>query len=144
MIRYILDTDHVSLFQREHSMVMQRVNTTDPQTIGVTIITLEEQLYGRLNRIRRATSAESLVSAYAKLRYTWDFFSTINLLDFSQDAGDCYAELVRQRIRVGTQDLKIAAIALSVTGIVVTRNQQDFGKVPGLKLADWTVEELQR
>lgn len=83
MIRYILDTDHLSLFQREHPLVMQRVNATDPQTIAVTIITLEEQVYGRLNRIRRATSAESLISAYAKLRYTLDFFSTINLLDFT-------------------------------------------------------------
>jgi len=143
LIRYILDTDHLSLFQREHPLVMQRVNATDPQKMAVTTITLEEQIYGRLNQIRRATSAESLVSAYAKLRYTWDFFSTINLLDFTQEAGDCYAELVRQRIRVGTQDLKIAAIALSVKGIVVTRNQRDFARVPGLELADWTVEEWQ-
>ncbi len=144
MIRYILDTDHVSLFQREHPLVRQRVKATDPQTIAVTIITIEEQVYGRLNRIRRATSAESLISAYAKLRYTWDFFSTINLLDFTQEAGDCYAELVCQRIRVGTQNLKIAAIAVSVKGIVVTRNQGDFCRVPGLELADWTVGELER
>lgn len=66
------------------------------------------------------------------------------MLDFTQEAGDCYAELVRQRIRVGTQDLKIAAIALSVKGIVVTRNQRDFSRVPGLELADWTVGEFQR
>lgn len=50
---------------------MQLVNATDPQTIAVTIITLEEQVYGRLNQIRRATSAESLVSAYAKLHSTF-------------------------------------------------------------------------
>ncbi|MEQ9357708.1 hypothetical protein [Coleofasciculus chthonoplastes] len=40
MIRYILDTDHLSLFQREHPLVMQRVNATDPQTMAVTIITI--------------------------------------------------------------------------------------------------------
>jgi len=142
--QYILDTDHLSLFQRKHPLLMQRIETADSQTIAVTIITLEEQVYGRLNRIRRAKSAESLVSAYAKLRYTWDFFKTINLLSFTQQASDCYAELVRQRIRIGTQDLKIAAIALSVKGIVVTRNKRDFSKVPGLELADWTVGELER
>ncbi|NET60106.1 MAG: type II toxin-antitoxin system VapC family toxin [Symploca sp. SIO2E6] len=141
---YILDTDHLSLFQREHPLLTERVKATDPQTIAVTIITLEEQVYGRLNKIRRATSTESLVLAYAKLRYTWDFFSTINLLSFTQEASDCYAALVSQKIRIGTQDLKIAAIALSLKGIVVTRNQRDFCRVPGLELADWTVGELQR
>ncbi|ELR97017.1 type II toxin-antitoxin system VapC family toxin [Gloeocapsa sp. PCC 73106] len=70
MIRYILDTDHISLFQREHPLVTQRVKATPPQEMAVTVITFEEQLYGRLNRIRRATTAEALVSAYAKLRYT--------------------------------------------------------------------------
>ncbi len=143
MIRYILDTDHVSLFQREHPLVSQRIKVIPSEELAVTIITLEEQLYGRLNQIRRATTKEELISAYAKLRYTWDFFSTVNLLDLTQEAYTCYAELVRQRIRIGTQDLKISAIALSSKSskiIVVTRNQQDFSRVPGLILEDWTVE----
>jgi tRNA(fMet)-specific endonuclease VapC len=44
--------------------------------------------------------------------------------------------LVRQQIRprVGTQDLRIAAIPLSVDGILVTRNRRNFDKVPNLRL----------
>ncbi|MFP4008452.1 MAG: type II toxin-antitoxin system VapC family toxin [Spirulinaceae cyanobacterium] len=139
MSLYVFDTDCLTLFQPQHPSIVQRVTATNPQDIAVTIISLEEQIYGRLNAIRRANSPEKLVSAYSKLKYTWGFFTTINLLDFSPESQVCYAELIRQKIRIGTQDLRIAAIALSVAGIVITRNQRDFGKVPGLIWEDWTV-----
>ncbi|HBE21194.1 MAG TPA: hypothetical protein DEG17_09325 [Cyanobacteria bacterium UBA11149] len=63
MSLWILDTDHVSLFQQGHPLVRQRVNGVNPQEVAVTIVTVEEQLYGRLNQIRRANSREALISA---------------------------------------------------------------------------------
>jgi predicted nucleic acid-binding protein len=48
---------------------------------------------------------------------------------------------LRQQVRMNrTGDMRIAAIALSVDGIVVTRNQKDFEKVPNLKIEDWTLK----
>ena len=43
------------------------------------------------------------------------------------------------KIRVGTMDLKIAAIALANDSTLLTRNIQDFSKVPDLKIEDWSV-----
>ena len=113
---------------------MQRVATINPEDIAVTVVTAEEQLRGRLDVIRQASQlsqAERLVSAYTRLRDTLDEFNSLN---FSQDTYTRFAELRRQKIRIGT----IASIVLCVNGILVTRNQRDFAQVPGLILEDWT------
>jgi tRNA(fMet)-specific endonuclease VapC len=136
--QWILDTDRISLLQRGHPAVEQRIRSININDIAITIISVEEQLYGRLNRIRRAKSPETLKTAYQSLCETLDDFKAANVLEFNTTAIGLYQELVRQKIRVGTQDLRIAAIALSVNGILVTRNQRDFVKVPNLVLEDWS------
>jgi tRNA(fMet)-specific endonuclease VapC len=135
---WILDTDHISLLQRGHPAVEQRIRSINLNDIAITIISVEEQLYGRLNRIRRAKSPETLKTAYQALYETLEDFKATNVLEFNPTAISLYQELVNQKIRVGTQDLRIAAIALSVNGILVTRNQRDFAKVPNLVLEDWS------
>lgn len=140
MSLWVLDTDHISLLQRNHPNVRKRLLLIDPNKIFVTVITFEEQMRGRLNQVKQAKSQESLISAYHALRETIEDYKSLNLLDFDKDAYYCHMNLLRQKIRIGSQDLRIAAIALSVDGIVVTRNQQDFAKVPNLQTEDWTVE----
>ncbi len=58
---FILDTDHVSLFQRNHVSVVARISETPPDRLATTVITLEEQIRGRLDRVRRAKSDEEIV-----------------------------------------------------------------------------------
>ncbi len=139
MTLWILDTDHVSLFQTGHPLVTQRVQSIEPNALAVTIVSVEEQMYGRLNRIRIAKSTDDLKLGYFNLNRTLEYFQTINVIDFDQAAADCYQEIIGQKLRVGTQDLKIAAITLSRQAIVVTRNYRDFSKVPGLQIEDWSI-----
>lgn len=139
MSLWILDTDHVSLFQQRHPLVTQRINAANPEDIAITIITVEEQLRGRFNVIRKSSSSDTLLTAYTKLQATLEFFKNVQILAFDQYAIHCYEDLIRQKIRIGTQDVRIAAITLSVNGILVTRNRRDFTKVPNLRIEDWTI-----
>ena len=142
MSQYILDTDCVTLFQNDHPVLVARVNANRPD-VAVTIITVEEQIRGRFNVIRRTSQAsqlELLKAAYRNLEKTLEFFCRIKLLNFSDDAAAIYTDLRRQKIRIGTQDLRIASIALAAEGgVLITRNRRDFSQVPGLAFEDWTV-----
>lgn len=140
MTLWVLDTDHLSFFQNNHPVVKERVNALDPEEVAVTIITVEEQMYGRLNRIRRANSADELMTAYARMWDLLEDIKNINVLAFDQEAYNCYNELVRQKIRIGTQDLRIAASVISRNGVLVTRNRRDFERVPSLRFEDWTIQ----
>lgn len=140
MSQYILDTDHVTLFQHSHLRIVQRATEVGGSNIFVTIVTLEEQLRGRLVGISRAaTKPEQLTVAYRNLRRTLLYFCGVNLLDFDDAAYNYYQSFLKQKVRIGTQDLRIAAIALANQATLVTRNQKDFSKVPDLALDDWTV-----
>jgi tRNA(fMet)-specific endonuclease VapC len=142
MTLWILDTDHISLYQRGNLTVINRVSSANPQNLAVTVISLEEQMYGRLSEIKKSTSAISLITSYSRLEITLDYYKSVQVLPFEQNAHKYFEDLMRQKTRVGTQDLRIAAIALSVNGVVVTRNQKDFGKVPNLQVENWTDSDI--
>ncbi len=96
-------------------------------------------MYGRLEVVRRSKSKQESVKAYALLRKTFNSLCQANILNFDEAGFDIYNELLKQKIRIGTQDLKIAAIALSLNSTVVTRNFKDFEKVPNLKIVNWSI-----
>ncbi|MDP9316817.1 MAG: type II toxin-antitoxin system VapC family toxin [Chloroflexota bacterium] len=136
---YILDTDHISLQQRSHPAVLQRLGVLgEDDSVAVTVITVEEQIRGRLEIIRRHGASPRQVAAYTAFQQTLRYFATWRVLDFTQTAFEQFAALRQQRIRVGSQDLRIAAIALANAAILVTRNTRDFAQVPGLVIEDWS------
>ena len=139
MILRILDTDHVSLLERKDTLVVDKFSRSPVGKTAITIITWEEQMRGRLNVIRQATSSEQRILAYTRLLSTIHFLQNFSIINFDAMADRNYMQLQAQKIRVGTQDLRIASIALSGSAVVVTCNHKDFGKVPNLMLEDWTV-----
>lgn len=144
MTLYVLDTDHLSLFDRNHPFVVANVLAAEERSsdkLSTTVISFEEQLRGRLAQVRRsATNAQLLVSAYRRLVRTFDLFDGLELLEYSADADTYFRSLRRSGVRVGTQDLRIASIVVTYGGVLLTRNRQDFERVPELEFQDWSIE----
>src|SRR5215470_6208446 len=129
---HIFDTDHISLLQRRNAHVIARLERISLDERAVTIITVIEQIQGRLAVIHHATSEADVARGCERLQETMGFYASIYVLPYDVEAQLQFAHLRRQQVRIGTQDLRIAAIALSKNATLVTRNTRDFAKVPGL------------
>ena len=107
------------------------------EPIACTIVSVEEVLRGWLAIIHRLRTVHQQRPAYARLGQLLQVLSEWEIVPFDARAADQVAELRRQRIRIGTMDVKIASIALVDDALLVTGNLRDFSKVPGLRCEDW-------
>jgi tRNA(fMet)-specific endonuclease VapC len=138
MLQFVLDTDHLTLFHHGQSSVCQRMAAQSPNVVGLTVVTVEESLRGRLAAIAKAKDGSARIARYAQLLDSTQLFQQFPLLPFDQAAEDQYRQLQSLRLRIGAQDLKIAAVNLANNVKLVTGNLRDFGCVPGLVLEDWS------
>ncbi len=136
----LLDSDHISVLKYPHSEKAIRLSErlmAAAGTIATTIITVEEQMRGWLAAIAKERLPARQVRAYRELADLFIFFASYSIAPFDDKAAMQFEELTRQRIRVGTMDLKIAATALITDALLLTANRQDFEKVPGLRFDNW-------
>ena len=137
-----MDTDHVSLVGRNasDSPLVKRILNAPEGSVATSIISYEEQMRGWLAHIASIHAVSAQVEVYGRLEETLRFYAQIPLLQFDARAVEEFQNLWLKRLRVGTMDQKIAAIALANDAIVLTRNARDFGKIPGLRIPteDWT------
>ena len=138
---YIFDTDHFSVLERgggSAEKLIRRLGSLDDPELAVTIITYQEQIQGRLAYLNQAKNISQQVTAYNHLKNQLANYCKIPILDFDDSAAIEFHILKKKYRRIGTMDLKIAAIALSINAILLTRNNKDFGQIENLKIADWT------
>jgi tRNA(fMet)-specific endonuclease VapC len=114
------------------------MSQVDPDEIATTIISYEEQTRGWLSYIAKANNLDEQVLAYSKLQRHLAKFRAATVIGFDQNSAREFARLRRLYPRLGTMDLKIAAISITTKGILLTRNRSDFEKIEGLIFEDWT------
>jgi tRNA(fMet)-specific endonuclease VapC len=138
MSLYVLDTDILTLFQRNDPAIAARVAAHYWDEVAISVVTVEEQLSGWYTQLRQAKELDRLAWAYGRLAANVRFLAFIRIVDFEKAALVRYEELKRLRLKVRKMDLQIAATALHHGGIVVTRNVSDFNVIPGLTVEDWS------
>ncbi|HEY2252088.1 MAG TPA: type II toxin-antitoxin system VapC family toxin [Planctomycetaceae bacterium] len=134
----MLDTDVFTLLLRGNENVRLRISQTSPASLAITIITIEECLTGWYSEIRRARRDEAILEAYASLQETFEILRGLPVLSFNANALNRFHTLRKLNRRIAGNDLRIAAITMSHSGTLVTRNERDFVKIEGLRVVDWS------
>ena len=138
MTLHVLDTDMLTLFEKADAAVLQHVRAAPPESLSTTIISVQEQLDGWKDRLPRAKTRAKLARLYQRFTDTVQFLARLRILSLAEPAIARFEQLQKLKLNIGKMDLRIAAIALEADAILVTRNVQDFKRVPGLRIQDWS------
>lgn len=141
-MKYLLDTDHLSILQRESAQDYINFSTRMAYCLlsdfAISIVTFHEQILGTHTYVNRARNSSELAKGYEMMARLLRDFTSLPLAPFDRQAAAMFDSLQSQRIQLAKMDLRIAAIALSRGYKLLTRNHRDFSKVPELLLEDWT------
>ncbi|MGV0026105.1 type II toxin-antitoxin system VapC family toxin [Phormidesmis priestleyi] len=141
-MRYLLDTDHLSILQRQagqdYTNLATRIAHHSLSDFAISTVTFHEQMLGSHTYINRARNMNDVVKGYEMMARLVSDFKVLPLVSFDADAVKTLNQIQSQRIQLAKMDARIAAIALSRGLILLTRNRRDFDKVAGLSIKDWT------
>ncbi|MBA4192566.1 MAG: PIN domain-containing protein [Planctomycetaceae bacterium] len=138
----LLDTDHVSVLKyrdgERYRRLSARLASASDEVIGLTIITVEEQMRGWLATIARERQARRQIASYRQLHGLFEYFGEFEIISFDDLAADRFDTL--GKIRIGAMDKKIAAIPVANNALLLTANRRDFEQIPGLRFENWMDE----
>ena len=130
-MRYLLDTNIISdLMRNRHGRVARRIQRVGETQVCTSILVAAEMRYGALkkNSARLITEVENLLS-------------TMKVFSWESPADKVYSRLRTQLEQagrpIGTNDLLIAAHALTLGCVMVTANEKEFRAVKNLDVENW-------
>jgi len=130
-MRYLLDTNAVSdLLKGGNSKLAKRVKRESANDIAISAVVSHELFYGAYKSGRPAQN----VGVVDALHFA--------VLEFDKEdarqSGAIRAFLASRGTPIGHYDALIAGQAISRNMILITRNMNEFGRVPGLRAEDWS------
>jgi tRNA(fMet)-specific endonuclease VapC len=130
--RFLLDTNIcIYIRQRRPAEVLARFQRLKPGEAVLSVITYGELVYGVQKSQHRDLAARQLD----------ELAGLVPVMELPLQAGKFYgairAALETQGKIIGNNDLWIAAHAKAAALILVTNNEQEFRRIPGLKIQNW-------
>jgi tRNA(fMet)-specific endonuclease VapC len=131
-MHYMLDTNVcIYIIKKKPAHVLKRFQRSRISDIGISSITLSELVYGSV----KSSKPEQNHLALAQ------FAAPLEILSYDHSASQFYGHiryhLEKRGTPVGALDMLIAAHALSAGCILVTNNEREFQRIPGLKIENW-------
>lgn len=130
----MLDTDtlvHLMGRRPRFERVARRMSGRSPGELVMSAVTLSELRFG----VARSEQAEENQAVLEEL------LDTIQPEPFppeaARDFGEIKLALYRQGRPIGPYDLLIAAHARNLGAVLVTNNEREFRRVPGLSVQNW-------
>ena len=130
-LRYLLDSDIcIYVMKRRSPSLARRLDALAPDC-ALSVIAYGELCFGRAASARTETATAHLAA----------LLETVQVLPLPLEAaahyGDVRAHLERAGKPIGGNDMWIAAHALAANLTLVTNNEREFARVPGLRLENW-------
>lgn len=130
--RLLLDTNIcIYIRRRRPATVLARFRQLQPGEAVLSVITYGELAYGAEKSQFREQARRQLAELAGLLR----------VMDLPMHAGEFYgsirAALAAEGGMIGNNDLWIAAHAKAAGLVLVTNNEREFRRVPGLKIQNW-------
>jgi tRNA(fMet)-specific endonuclease VapC len=134
MLEYMLDTNICIYITKNYPLELLDRFDQLSEHICISMITLAELQFGVEKSARRQSNLDALS----------EFNARIDVLPFGTGAavhyGQLRAELQRTGQLAGPLDMLIGAHARSEGLILVTNNEREFVRMPGLRVENWIVQ----
>lgn len=131
---FLLDTNICIYIRRKKpEEVLRRFRALRQGDAVLSVITFGELLYGAEKSVQRSAALELL-------RELAQVLPVVGLPETAAEAyGAIRAGLERKGQMIGNNDLWIAAHAKAAGLTLVTNNEREFRRVPGLRVQNWAV-----
>jgi tRNA(fMet)-specific endonuclease VapC len=131
-VKFLLDTDTLSYVAREaNPILMARFRNVSPDDLALSVVTRGEIEFGlRANPPRAVTQ-----------KRVRGLLQSMPTLALSPNVAEHYSrvrhELAKMGKPISVNDMWIAAHALAEDRTIVTNNEREYARVPGLRVENW-------